>query len=476
MYALAFLTPRVVRLVLVPLVVSAVGFETYGAFVLLSMILLFAHVVCDLGMGTAAMRIAPHEAAEKRPSVFASLFAARLAAAGVAASIIILARAPLAEMMTGSRDRAGGVVLVALTLIASALSTAFADQLRSEERHAALASLSVFRDLGEASLTFLLVVVSRRGLEGLLLARLIADFAFLVLLASRCRRSLRARPALSYVFILARLGAPIGALYFLMCLRDLDRYLIKAVLGVSDTGRYDLALRIVAPVAFGNAALGMVFEPYAYRSYAHPDAGHVIATFLRAYVALFGTVAFAAAMVSPEVFPVLSPGAASGAAVIAPSLVFSFVGDGVLRMAGMGADFAKRTAAWMVVVSAHLLVALPGTWLLLRPVGIFAAGAAALAGTLVAAEVAYALSGKLYPLKLPVHRALALILVGAIAATLLVGGAGASAPLGARVLAVPLFALVALGITGLRPREAIEILAAARSATSLPGDAARGGG
>ena len=374
--------------------------------------------------------------------------------------------------MTGRSDLAGGVVLVAATLIPFALDTALADQLRSEGRHATLASLTMVADLCEPVLAFLLVVVSKRGLEGLLLARLLSASGLLVLLGWTCRRSLRARPDLSCILVLARLGAPIGALYLLMCLRDLDRYLIKAVLGVSATGRYDLALRIVAPVSVGNAALAMVLEPHAYRSYAHPDAARVMATFMRAYVVLFGTVAFAAAMVSPEIFPILSPGADSRAAVIAPSLVFAFVGDGVVRMAGIGADFAKRTMAWLVVVSAHLLVALPATWLLLRPLGIFAAAVAVLGGTVVAAEVAYALSRRLHPLTLPVHGAVGLILVGAVAATLLVGGSGSVAPLAARMLAAPLYAVIGLGIMRLRPGAAIEALTSAGGERTLGGDAA----
>jgi O-antigen/teichoic acid export membrane protein len=475
-YGAAQLAPRVIRLVLVPLVLTSVGLRVYGEFALLSMILPFAHVVCELGMGTAAMRIAPHEPRSKRASLFASLLSTRVVAATVVATLLVVARVPLAVTMTGSIECAPDVILVALSLVPFTLDTAFADLLRSEERHSTLASLNVVRDLSEAALVFALVVVSRRGLEGLLLARLAADSALLVLFAAFCWRSLRARPAWSCVIAMARIGVPIGALYFLFCVRDLDRYLVKAVLGVSDAGRYDLALRIVAPVALGNTALAMVLEPLAYRTFTNSGAGAVIATFLRAYVALFGTVAFAAAMISPEVFPILSPGAAAGAAVIAPSLVFAFVGDGVLRMAGIGADFAKRTGAWMVVVASHLLIAIPATWLLLRPLGIFAAGAALLAGTVVAAEVAYALSRRLYPLTLPVHRAVALLVVGAIAATLLVGGAGVCTSLVVRACAVPVFGLVAMAVTGFRPSDGIDLLRDRGTPPILAADAAPGGG
>ncbi|HEY3821316.1 MAG TPA: hypothetical protein VGL81_29320 [Polyangiaceae bacterium] len=468
-YGVAFLAPRVLRFVIIPLVVAAVGFGAYGTFVLVSLIIPFVHVACELGMGTAALRLAPHEPPERRASVFASVIAARAVVAVIAAGLLVLASAPLSRLTTGSADASFAVVFTAVTLVPFTLTTAFADQLRNEERHSTLARLVVVRELIEAALMFVLVIALRDGLRGLLVSRLCAEIALVLLMAASCRHTFRARPSLSMIGTLARLGAPIAFLYLLVCLRDLDRYLIKAILGVADAGRYDLALRIVGPVALGNAALAMVFEPFAFRMYANPAAGEIIAMFLRVYVVGFGTMAFAAAAVAPEVFPLLSPGAAPAAAVIAPALIFAFVGDGVLRVAGIGADFAKRTGAWIVVAASHLLVALPVTWLLLRTLGIFAAGAALLAGTLVASEVAFAFSRRLYPLELPVHRALAVIVVGVTSMTLLVGGAGVVAPLPMRLAAIPFFLAAAWAITGLRGRDAVEVLAAAGSMATVQG-------
>src|ERR1039458_9859248 len=91
-YGAALLAPRVLRLVVVPLVVASVGFETYGRFVLLTLIIPFAHVACELGMGTAALRLAPHEPPERRAMVFSSLVAARVLMGALAAAAIVLAR------------------------------------------------------------------------------------------------------------------------------------------------------------------------------------------------------------------------------------------------------------------------------------------------------------------------------------------------------------------------------------------------
>ncbi|MGZ5967802.1 MAG: lipopolysaccharide biosynthesis protein [Polyangiales bacterium] len=461
MYAVAFLTPRVLRLALVPMVVAVVGLETYGVFAMLCVILPLAHVVSELGTGAAAMRLAPHEKPEDRPPLFASALWSRLLFAAIVGTAIFLARNVIARVLVG--DGYGWAIgYVVLQLFMFSPIALFCDQLRAEDRHVRVAGLSALRDVLEATFTFALVIGLRSGLRGLLLGRLLADAVELCLLAWSCRSTLSARPRLAFVAEVTRIGAPIAFLYFLVLFRELDRYLIKAVLGVADVGRYDLALRIVGPVALGNAALAMVLEPYIYRTYTDPNALAAIGKFLRGYVVLFGSIAFAMAAIAPELFPLLTPDRDLRAAMIAPCLVFAFVGDGILRVAGIGADLSKRTSAWMAVAAAHLLIAFPATWFLLRPFGIFAAGAALLAGTLVSAEVARALSQRLFPMDLPVRRALVVVVIGATTATLLVGGLGFVAPLVVRLVALVVFVAVAWAIAGLPLAEVRALLRPAR--------------
>lgn len=446
LYLAAYLAPRVLRLVLVPLVVIAVGFETYGVYVLATLLLPFVIVICDSGAGTAALRLAPHEDEATRRSLFATLYTYRIVVGALFGVAIVLLRRPLAAMLTGSAGPPWAFVCVAAMIVPTTLLMAFTDRLRGEERHALVAGASALRDVLEAAATLVLVIALKKGLLGLLLARLVADAGAAALLAWHCRSSITAPPSSRHLRTLLALGAPIGCYYLLLVFRDLDRYLIEWVLGVVDAARYDLALRIVGPVALGNAALSMVLEPHVYRTYAHPEAGASIASFLRTYVVLFGTVAFVVSALAPEIFPVLSRDPDLRAAIIAPSLIFAFVGDGVLRVAGIGADLSKRTSIWIVVATVHIGLALPSTYFLLRPLGILAAGLALLSATLVSALVAYRLSRRVFPLELPVVRALAVVIVGVTGATLLVGGAGAIAPLPVRLVATLLFVAIAWAI------------------------------
>ena len=76
----------------------------------------------------------------------------------VIAAGLVLARGSIAQLLTGTAERADGVLLIAITIFPTTAVAALADQLRSEDRHATLASLVVVRDLLEAALSVVLVV------------------------------------------------------------------------------------------------------------------------------------------------------------------------------------------------------------------------------------------------------------------------------------------------------------------------------
>ena len=173
----------------------------------------------------------------------------------------------------------------------------------------------------------------------------------------------------------------------------------------------------------------------------------MIALFFGCYVFVFSTIAFGVSTFSPDVFPLLAPGAYHGAAVIAPSLMFAFVADGVMRISGIGAELAKRTTIWAVVSLTHVAVAFPLTWVLLPRLGILGAAIALLLASLVATIVCHALVQRVFPLSLPVWRALFVIVAGSIGATTIVATThGGAVSVALRLAATAVFGAIAFRI------------------------------
>jgi O-antigen/teichoic acid export membrane protein len=449
-YSVAIFAPRVLRLVTVPLIVRAVSIQTYGVFALLSLVAVFTQIACDFGLGTAGLRLAPETDGDGKGSLFATLIVTR-AAAGLAALLSLWWLGPaISRLLTGSPAYAWAVPVLAGAAACSAVSNACCDQLRSQERHSVVARCNMFQSILESATTVALVVVLRWGITGLVLGRLAGEVAVILPLSWVCRRTLRHRFDVRILGKLVRLGAPFVALYLLTALRELDRYLVKLRLGVDEVGQYDLALRIVGPVALSNLALAMVFEPYAYRTFRVPGAQEMMGLFFRAYSAAFSTLAFTVAVFAPEIIPVLAPDTYGAAAGVAPALLFAFVTEGIRRASGLGADFAKRTEIWALAAMTESALALSIAYYALPKLRILGAGLGFLLGAVGSSVLTYSLARRLFPLSLPLGRALFLVILGATASTWAIGGiAGAPWPLPLRILAIPAFALVAWRVSGL---------------------------
>jgi O-antigen/teichoic acid export membrane protein len=427
-----------VRLVTIPLITHAISLRVYGTYAALWLIIPFAHTLCDMGLGTAALRLAPDaQDQQRRHALFSTLIRTRFVTVFVMAALLIAARHDVSRLLTGTDEHSAMVILMALAMMPGTVGDSLGDYLRSEERHRTLATIIVSRTLLSNGLAVLMVVVLRRGLEGLMIARVISESAIFVGTAWFCRGALRERPDWSLLGRLLAIGAPLGMLYFLGNMRDLDRYLIRLLIGVESVGSYDLATRIVAPVALANVALAMVLEPHLFKTFRSPRAEETIALFLRGYVALFTLLGITISMLVPEILGLLAPESYHEAARAAPLLVFAFVADGVFRISGIGGDLSKRTILWAIAAAVNIAVSLPITFLLVRPLGITGAGIGLLAGTMTAAAVSRVLARRVHPLRLPVGRSLGVLAVGAVLGTLAVGGAtGEAAPFALRVGAI----------------------------------------
>jgi len=438
-YTVALFAPRLVRLVTIPLVTHAISLRVYGTYAALWLLMPFVHTICDMGLGTAALRLAAEvESKQRRQALFSTLVVARAAGVALVALLMVLFKERISQLLTGTREHASMVVLMALALVPGTVWDSFAEHLRSEERHRTLAAIIISRTLLSNALTVLLVVGLHYGLAGLMSARLVTEAILFVVTAWICRQILRQRPDWQVLKRLVVLGAPLGLLYLLGTLRDFDRYLIQLLSGVEEVGSYDLATRIVAPVALANVALAMVLEPHLFKTHGSPRANEAIELFLRGYVAVFSFGAAAISMLVPEIFAVLVPESYHEAARAAPLLLFAFVADGVLRISGLGGDLAKRTRLWAIVAIVNLAVSLPVTLLLVPLWGITGAGLGLLAGTMTAALASRALSGRVHRLKLPVLRSLAILATGAAISCAMLGGATGSA------VALPLRAIAIL--------------------------------
>jgi O-antigen/teichoic acid export membrane protein len=415
LYTTARMAAGAIRLFAVPIIVHAVSATAFGTLATLWTVMLVAHGISDFGLGAAAMRLAPEcRSDEERRSLFGTMVAGRSIAALVVTGLLILLREPLALWATGSNENAGALLWLALARPLAMLLENLVDELRARDRMNTVSALVLLGTALVQALSVGLVVGFGLELLGLVWARAVGDVVTFAIAGALCWRFVRGRPNTLDLRRLISFGWPIGVLHLLGTLRLLDRPLIRALLSIEHVAAYELGMRLVAPVGVLNLALLMVLEPFVYRHSQSPGTAPLMDLFVRGYVAIFATTAMALAAFGHDVVTLLAPVEYHDAALVLPALAFAAACEGLQRASGIGAELAKRTRPWAVVSVVTLVIGLGLAGALVPRVGVVGAGFAWVIANATASILVYRMSRSVSGIVLPVYRALAVLIVGAV--------------------------------------------------------------
>jgi O-antigen/teichoic acid export membrane protein len=418
LYALARCAGGVVRILTVPFIVHAVSPTEFGTLATLWIPLFIVHGVCDLGLGTAALRFAPECAtpAERR-ELFATMVAGRAAAGSVLSALIIAAHEPLARWVTGTSGNGEALALLAVLRPVAMMFDAFLDELRSREAFPAVSALTLFATILMQGFSVLFTVGLGRGLVGLVWARVLGEALAFAVAAVLCSRFVLSRPSRRVLRQLFLFGWPLGMVFALATLRGLDRPLIRVLASVEDVAAYELAMRLIGPVGVTNIALALVLEPFIYGHSQSRDTPAMVDVFVRGYVVVFGTLSMALSLLGPEMVRLFAPEAYHGAIRALPPLVFAAAYEGLQRASVIGADLEKRTGVWAGSSLITLGIGFSLATLMVPKVGIAGAGFAWVVATVCATMVVYRVAVNVSGIRLPVGRAVSFLAAGAVFGT-----------------------------------------------------------
>lgn len=420
-YTLARAVAGAVRLAALPLIVHAVSAAAFGTLTTLWTFIVVLLACCDLGLGTAALRLAPECPTEvERRALFGTLLAERAASALVVSAGVAAFRAPIATLLTGSAADARALLLLLPALPFAALFEGVMDELRSRQAFSRVSLAVLVAQCAVQAFTVLLTVWMKWGLDGLVVAQ---GVGHALALATGIALSGRARfggPSLAVLARLAEFGWPLGTLYVLTTLRGMDRLIVRGAESLEAVGAYELAARLTGPIGLVNLGLLTVLEPVVYGSASSPRTRVMLDRYVRGYTTIFGVVAMTLAAFSTEIVNVVAPAAYRAAALAVPGLVFAAACDGLVRPAGIGADLGKRTRVWAMTSTLSLSLGLALTVALVPRVGVAGAAIGWVVASATAVMVAYRAGRAVSGIVLPVGRALLVLSSGATLGTLAV--------------------------------------------------------
>lgn len=476
-YGVLDVANRFVGIFLVPLYTRVLAPADYGSLDLVTTLGMVVAAVLFLGLDTALLyRFNATDDAEERRRVVTATFAASLLSVTAGAALLFAVRGPLGAAAIPGEP--GAARLVALALAVLPLQAANQVQLillRIRRSFRAYAVLSLGMVLLTVALNLLFVVAMRMGVEGILLAQLLARAAGVLFGFVATRHELARSLSVPLMRELVRYGSPLvvgNVVYW--ALLYAERYALARMATLSAVGLFGVATRVATFVTLVSMAIDFAWMPFAQSIQRDPGAPRVYARALHWYLLASGAAGALLAVFAREALVVLATPTYYPAHVLVGPIVAALILRGAANIVGIGALLTKRTGVVSAGSVASAVVDLALLLALVPLLGGMGAALATLAARLANVAWIYARTRRDYPVPYPWARigAAAVVFTAAVAAA----AVASRLPLWPGVAVKALVIVPAMGaalvLSGALPRRELASLLGAVRARLFPRPAA----
>jgi O-antigen/teichoic acid export membrane protein len=472
-YGVLDVANRFVGIFLVPLYTRVLAPADYGSLDLVTTLAMVVSAVLFLGLDTALLyRFNATDDAEERRRIVSAAFAATLLSVTAGAALLFVLRAPLAAAAVPGEP--GAARFLALALAVLPLQAANQVQLlllRIRRSFRAYAALSLGVLLLTIALNLLFVVGMRMGVEGILLAQLLARVPGVVFGFWVTRHELGRGVSVPLARELVRYGAPLvlgNVTYW--ALLYAERYALARMATLSAVGLYGVATRVATFVTLVSMAIDFAWTPFAHSIQREPDAPRVYARALHWYLLAAGAAGTLLAVFAREALAVVATPTYSPAYVLVGPIVAALILRGAANIVSIGALLTRRTREVSAgsVVSAVVDLALLAA--LVPLLGGMGAALATLAARVAAVAWVYLRTRHAYPVPYPWARIawMAAVFTAAVAAGAAASRLGMWPGVAVKALVIVPATGAALLATGALPRDEAATLLRALRARAFP--------
>lgn len=401
------LASRAVSVFLVPIFTRIFTPSEYGVLELLLSASALLSRLLSVGVDAAFLRFYNDLKVQDRRRLAASAIAF-LSLTGIPVCIVLSLLSPrLSGMLFSSRGEGTLLTLMLLSIPFIMIGWIPQDLTRLTFQKWKYNVLAVGGNVFYAITALVLVLLLHLGLWGIMFSHLLRALLFVLLGLFLVRSEISLRPALSQLGRLLRFGGPLlPATVALWVSNSSDRFFLAKYASLDSVGVYSVANRLAWIEWFLFSSFQMAYTPIAYSIHKRPEA---FATFRRVFVyflALSSLLGVGVSLFSRNILAILAPETYGTAYAVVGLLNLSIIFHALFYIVGIGLSIAEKTKyfAYSYVIGAVVNVAL-NMYLIPRYEAMGAAIATLISFGLVASLGSY-WSGRYYPLRLPLRRAL----------------------------------------------------------------------
>jgi O-antigen/teichoic acid export membrane protein len=345
-YGAGVVLSRSIGFFLIPLYTRYLSPADYGVLELLDLTVSLTMLFTSMGVFAAVFRFyAMYESPEEKKEVISTALLFNASVALLMALGMNLVASPLASAVLGDSSYAPLIRVVAFTLFFSNIAGVPEAYWRAQGRTVLFVTVGLVRAILTACLLVLAVAVLKKGVEGVVVANLVASAVSGLTLSGIVLYDVRIRIAKAKLIAMLRYGVPlIAESLAAFILAYSDRFFLRKFASLSEVGIYSLGYKlagivsILVAIPFGQSWSWQQFE-LAKRE----DATALFAK-VETYLLMGGLcVALAVSVLAPDLLRIISPIEYWRAASIVPWIALSYLLGIISYMASTGIYIRRET-------------------------------------------------------------------------------------------------------------------------------------
>jgi len=444
-YGVGMMLSRFVGIIITPILTRLFSVAEYGTLDMLQSGLAITIALASLYSESAMMRhYYDHQEAERRSLLFTQLATVALIGCALIA-LLMPASGAIASGLLRSQGQAGAVRASLWVILSSLLYQHAITVLRTTRRPRLAVACSLSVALAQFLLVLLLVVKLGLGLEGVLLARALAEGLGSVVAIAAMRAEYNPRYSWALLRRMLRFGLPMMPEVLMgVVIGYCGRFFLLGYHGSASLGLFSLAQKLSLLIALTSGALKSAWLPYAFSVSNQGQAEEIYVYVFGAYLKIMAVLLAGVFLFSRELILLLATKEYLPTAFAAGLLALTAALQGLGYIVNVGILVSGRTEYYLLASLGGGVAALVSSALLIPAWGLNGAAAAQLVTQSVMLALIYLVARKLHPIGYPVAW-LGLFAAGMLLLSLINLGEGPLSGLAARlVLAGPLFVAAVL--------------------------------
>jgi len=413
-YSISNFSTKLVGLILLPLYTTYLSPAEYGMYIVIEITSFILIDSLTLHFPTAMMRWSANtkDESERKKIVFTSFLPLAVI------SLMLLLALPfsgvLSEFFFGSNKYSlyfNYLIFISSTAIINQFQLAL---LRYLEKSKTFLLVNVIRFFIVVLMNYYLLIYMNLGVEGVLLSQL-SGYVFVFVATIRFTIS-----NMNFVFIKKTFKEISLFIYplvissvLLSLLSNIDKYIIKFILGDAAVGIYTIGFRIASVinvVFIQSFQLGYV--PYAFKKLNDSNAKRFFSKVLTYYTFVITMVVLLISIFASDILNLMAKNSEYlKASVVIPFILFSFIFKGTSFIFSMGFHFAKKTAYNSITASITFVSGLIFYYFSAKLFGIEGVAASNIIVFLLNSVLALYFAQKFYPIQYEISKVLKVIFI-----------------------------------------------------------------